>query len=156
MWKLAPLALYVLAGPSCIGPFGGCTLIGCGPIASVDIPDLTDESQLSGATIELCIEQRCVTGVVPAAPDMVGSGQYQPLSGDFLADVIVWRTESGVRVVVELSHADALENGDVYSATISANGTTLTAHTWTARYERTYPNGRGCDDGCVQATLTAQ
>lgn len=45
-------------------------------------------------------------------------------------------------------------DGDVYSATIIADGTTIASTGGTATYHNAHPNGEDCSPTCPWATLT--
>jgi hypothetical protein len=141
------------------GPNGVCTLIGCGSIADVKVSEI-EEAALAGATITLCINDRCASRPAPEPPPVSWGdnvGDSVPLTGAFDAGVTLYRIAGLIGIHGHFNSADMLANGDVFSATVRASdGTVLATHSWTATYMVTFPNGRNCDpvEGCFHAQLT--
>ena len=61
-------------------------------------------------------------------------------------------TQQGISVSASV-FATSVKNGDVYTASLVANGAMLASQRLTATYETTHPNGTDCDPTCRIATL---
>lgn len=112
-----------------------------------------DESLLSLATIELCVDDTCASGALPESPMDTDVG----LSGELPSSVSLYRIDQLIRVVARfggpVSGISPRVDGQIFGATLrAANGAILAAPSWTARYERPRTNP-ACPDTCA-AILT--
>lgn len=144
-------ALLFLAG--CDAFSGTCAHAGCGPTVDttfaipMDVPD--------GATVELCRNHICATGPLPALP-MVNANQSIALAGALPVTAYLSNQPTGLEIAWEIDEIDDGDESDRFTATLSASdGTILAQDTYKAMYNRSYPNGESCGDGCVTAVLIA-
>jgi hypothetical protein len=136
-----------------------CTRIGCvnGFTWALDSP--VGVEALATAQVELCQNERCVSGaVIRESPEPgVGTGiSLMNAAGDRL-DVTVWRGTDQVELdLYWYLAAEQARDGDVYRLTLrDAQGTALLERTHTvAKYDEHYPNGKDCDEeSCRSAWL---
>jgi hypothetical protein len=146
---LAGLAL-ALVPPTQSGCIG-CTLVGCIPGASIELNTNDPVGVIEGSTLTLCIEDSCVGYLVPPAGQNAGD-PFNPSAFSFWMSA---GATGGADIFISTGERIPPRDGDLYSVELRASdGTLILARRWTARYERFYPNGKQCDDGCLRAHLT--
>ena len=150
------------AGNACIGQV--CTLIGCSNAAYIDI-GRTDAWPDGAYSLELSMddEQRSCDFVVP--DDL---GRFVTLDcGEGVTAQLEQRTKctsttssdgnssSGSCTPIPDEYEISLEligNPKTISVTLSRDGSTVLSDSRKPKYERDYPNGSDCDEGCSQAS----
>ena len=145
------------------GPAPGpaCGLAACGPAAILDLGTVGDPAALAGATITVCLDDRCATGPMPTIPSSCpsGTGVGNRLDSDIHAEVTVWCGPQGSQardVSVRVDQVDGLADGDVYTVSLQApDGTAVAQGRWVATYQVGYPNGSACGPACQYAQLSA-
>lgn len=147
---LAGLVLGVIlsacvAPPVPDGPFIACTLIGCESQVAFEIGDATDI--VSGATyeVEACIDGQCESATVvvpPAQGAAIGAGVSGSLVLDPQQDIVTVRLIGG-----DYSGMHTL------SLTLTGPDGQRTEIESDTEFERSQPNGPGCEPVCWQATV---
>jgi hypothetical protein len=153
----------VFAGSACVGK--SCTLIGCSNSANIDIG--RDGAWQDGAyTLELSLDgegRRC-SFIVP--DDLPPYGRGAGLDCGEGVDATIWQRStcsstvsrdgnsgSGACTPIPNEYEIALElsgNPKTIAITLARDGTALLSDSRAPKYERDYPNGPDCDEGCTQ------
>jgi hypothetical protein len=147
----AVLALVALDG--CV--FAPCTLIGCASPVSIDIGPIQDPARYAGATVTLCINERCGAAVMSDVPPDESSGVGGVTTGDLVLSAFLWNDATyhlsiGLGVYAE----DDFHDGDAYTLEIiDVDGNPILEHAWSASYTESFPNGERCGGRCVNHTL---
>lgn len=163
---LAGLGL-ALVGNACIGQV--CTLVGCSNAALVQIE--RDGAWQEGAyTLELVMdddEARSATFVLPddlpaqgwtSSIDFGDDGVYATLQQTQTCTSMVSKdgnSGSGTCTPIPDAYELGLEiegNPKTIKVTLKRDERTLLSDTRSPKYERSYPNGSDCDDGCSQGS----
>jgi hypothetical protein len=138
-------AMLATSLASCIEK--SCSAVGCTSGALMKITTVPDPSTLDGAALTVCLNGRCSSATLHA------NDVFVQLAGEVTVDGYISETSHGFEVDAEVENLDT-HDGDVYSATITASGSTIASTTGTATYHTYYPNGEDCGGGCSAATLT--
>jgi len=144
------LALLAAALAGCNS--SSCPQNECAATAVVSVTSVTDAAMLNGAMLTVCLGDRCASGSLPTPQSVPGTSISSPLTGDIDVEAFVLTTQQGIAVSASV-FATSVKNGDVYTASLVANGAMLASQRLTATYETTHPNGADCDPTCRIATL---
>lgn len=151
---------YSQSKPSKWDEFGGgamCTLVACGPNATIYSDVYMSFQQLQQSKLEVCQNTTCLTATfadlerpLPGTGRGVAVPSPEPdnyrgphLTANF------WAKENGyfyLEVKWQAGSADDLKNGDTYTAKLfnSAGGEIVDIQE-KVTYQESYPNGRSCD-----------
>jgi hypothetical protein len=162
MWRIGMGLVVGAALTGCASD--NCPLSGCGLVATLDLLTTADASSLPGATIDLCIADRCahatLTTRLPSAP---GEDVRVDLAGDLRGLVTLSQISGGTNVTVTVLPSNGFEptHGDRYTVTmLDDDGGTMVDRAWTALYVTHYPNydgeGAVCGPACPLAVLTPE
>ena len=138
--------------PSCVAH--ECTLIGCSSDAELRIDETIDPASVAGATITVCKNEHCASGVFGTANDLPpildGNGVH--------ADVYFQLHDTTIAGLTVLVGGTSPAPGDTYTVDITLpNGVTATNHSWIVTgILESAPNGDGCGPVCHNAQLQAE
>ncbi|HEY5922543.1 MAG TPA: hypothetical protein VIV11_12770 [Kofleriaceae bacterium] len=155
MSRIVALALVLLLLAACAeeakeGPYNRpCSLTGDCPLPDIDVA-VIEEALLSGATLELCVDDACSSGALPEPPQGADQSSSAMLTGAFNSLVRLERVDASISVVIHffVTSNIARVDGEIYVATLRhANGATLAAASWRATYYSPRPE---CPDDCAR------
>src|SRR5262245_34513866 len=111
----------------------------CGATATVSVTSVTDAAMLNGAMLTICLGERCASGALPTPQQTPGTSISTPLTGDIDVEVFVLTTQQGFAVSASVFET-SVRNGDIYTASLVANGTMLASRRLIATYDTLHPN----------------
>jgi len=135
-----------------------CTLLGCDNGADFRLASVP-ESGLVGANVAVCFRDACSGWVINELPTDVTYVRLEP-PGDPRIDITISPRGSDafeIDISVASDRYELFEDGDVYTATITAaNGTTLLERAWSVDYRTWQPNGADCEPTCRSSITTTE